>query len=515
MAASVASGRCARLHCREEPVASGYREKWQNIRRNFGDSLTPYVPAYFPVAWKMALVFSAIIVFGLALLGSITLNSQLQRMQAQADRYGAVIATQLAGTAREPLLAGDTFTLEVLVNQLARGTSLEGAALFNRDGEVLHTAGPLPDGVIPAEAASRTQWRNDSQPMTTYFTTIDVDGLNAGYAAVTLSRAPILAAKKDAQETMVSATLIMALLAMVVAFVISRRLSRPIHDLVAATRALGGGDLHYRIKDRRNDEIGKLIEAYNEMALGLLQKDQVERVLSRFVSPSVASQMMADLDQVSLGGRQVNATVVFADIVGFTELSERITPDEVAEMLNGYFDAITVAATFYRGTIDKYMGDCAMIVFGVPENDTEHAFHGLCCAVMIQRLIQRLNGLRESQGLTTVQFRIGINSGEMLAGNLGSRDRMQYTVVGDSVNLASRLSNMAGPGEVTAPASLVEHANIRPRVKARETGTIRVRGKQEPISTFLVEGLHSQSEVLMEQRIAQFLNQLMDTHDSF
>ena len=496
-------------------MAIQFREKWQNIRRNFGDSLAPYLPAYFPVAWKMALVFSLILVFGLAVLGSIILNSQLERMQQQADRYGAVIATQLAGTAREPLLAGDDFTLQVLVNQLARGTSLEGAALFGRDGQVLHTAGPLPAGVIPAEAASRTQWQQDGLPLTTYFTIIDVDGLTAGYAAVTLSRAPILAAKQGAQETIVHTTLFMALLAVVVAFLISRRLSRPIHDLVAATRAMGGGDLHFRIEDRRNDEIGKLIDAYNSMALGLLQKDQVERVLSRFVSPRVASRMMADLDQVSLGGRQVDATVVFADIVGFTELSEQMKPDEVAEMLNGYFDAITVAATFYRGTIDKYMGDCAMIVFGVPEDDAEHAFHGLCCAVMIQRLIERLNGLRASQGLTTVQFRIGINSGEMLAGNLGSRDRMQYTVVGDAVNLASRLSNMAGPGEVAAPELLVDHPNIRPRVKIREAGMIRLRGKRDEVSTFLVEGLHSQSEVLMEQRIAQFLNQLMDSHANF
>ena len=503
------------LICQDDQVAIRYREKWQNIRRNFGESLAPYLPAYFPVAWKMALVFSLIIVFGLGVLGSIILNSQLRQMQQQADRYGAVIATQLAGTAREPLLAGDDFTLQVLVNQLARGTSLEGAALFSRDGEVLHTAGPFPEGVIPAEAASRTQWQQGDLPLTTYFTMIDVDGLEAGYAAVTLSRASILEAKRSAQETIVSTTLIMALLAVLVAFVISRRLSRPIHDLVAATRALGGGDLHYRISDRRNDEIGKLIDAYNDMALGLLQKDQVERVLSRFVSPRVASRMMADLDQVSLGGRQVEATVVFADIVGFTELSETMTPDEVAEMLNGYFDAITVAATFYRGTIDKYMGDCAMIVFGVPEDDSEHAFHGLCCAVMIQRLIERFNTFRTGQGRTTVQFRIGINSGEMLAGNLGSRDRMQYTVVGDAVNLASRLSNMAGAGEVVAPASLVDHANIRPRVKARETGNIRVRGRREPVSTFLVQGLHSHSEVLMEQRIAQFLNQLMDSDATF
>ncbi|HBP68706.1 MAG TPA: adenylate/guanylate cyclase domain-containing protein, partial [Alcanivorax sp.] len=96
---------------------------------------------------------------------------------------------------------------------------------------------------------------------------------------------------------------------------------------------------------------------------------------------SVARKMMANLDQVTLGGRDVTATVVFADIVGFTRLSESLAPEAVADMLNVYFDAISAASDFYRGTIDKYMGDCAMIVFGVPEEDSEHLFHGLCCAV--------------------------------------------------------------------------------------------------------------------------------------
>ena len=244
------------------------------------------------------------------------------------------------------------------------------------------------------------------------------------------------------------------------------------------------------------------------MAHSMLEKDQVERVLQRFVSPSVARKMMADLNQVTLGGRDVVATVVFADIVGFTRLSETLAPEAVANMLNVYFDAITTAAGCYRGTIDKYMGDCAMIVFGVPEEDSEHLFHGLCCAVMIQRLVARLNQHREARGQTTVEFRIGINAGAMLAGNLGSRERMQYTVVGDAVNLASRLSNMAAAGEIIAADTLFADANIASRVRATEYGAMRVRGRTEQVGTYRVDGVHALSETLMEQRIAQFLSSL-------
>ncbi|MCQ6263193.1 HAMP domain-containing protein [Alcanivorax sp. MM125-6] len=474
------------------------------FKRRFDALIRPYIPEYFPVAWKMGLSISALILVGMTLLGAFLLNNQLERMRQQADRFGTAIATQLAHTAREPLLAEDLFLLKVHLSNLVRSESIEGAALFDRDGETVEQAGLQPPRTSPATDAMR-RWRYRGEAMSTYEAPVTVDENRAGTVAVTISDRSITAAQQQVRNTMITATLAMGLLAIIASFLISRRLAQPIHNLLAATSAMRKGDLQYRIQERRNDEIGHLIEAYNGMAHDMLEKDQVERVLQRFVSPSVARKMMANLDQVTLGGRDVNATVVFADIVGFTRLSESLAPEAVADMLNVYFDAITTATSFYRGTIDKYMGDCAMIVFGVPEEDSEHLFHGLCCAVMIQRLVARLNEYRAARGQTTVEFRIGMNSGPMLAGNLGSRERMQYTVVGDAVNLASRLSNMAGAGEIIAAAPLIENPNIGSRVRAAAYGDMRVRGRSEPVGTYRVDGVHALSETLMEQRIAQFL----------
>ena len=472
-----------------------------------GQWLAPYVPEYFPVAWKLGLSISLLILCGMAILGSLLLNNQLDRMREQADTFGEAIALQLANTAREPLLADDNFLLKVQLNNLTRSDSVRGAALFDRSGNLVDKAGILPLAANPLQERIK-HWELQDEPVTTYYATVDVNDSVAGYTAISLSDRPIMAARESVQDTMINATLIMSVIAIIASFLISRQLARPIHDLLEATSAMRRRNLNYRIQDRRNDEIGGLIEAYNTMAHGMLEKDQVEQVLKRFVSPSVAHNMMADLDQVQLGGRDVQATVVFADIVGFTRLSETLAPDAIAEMLNGYFDAITTPPTFYRGTIDKYMGDCAMIVFGVPEKDDEHLFHGLCCAVMIQRMVERLNEFRRARGHTTVEFRIGINSGDMLAGNLGSRDRMQYTVVGDAVNLASRLSNMGGGNEIIAASTLLANPNIASRVRATEYGAMRIRGKAEPVSTFRIDGVHALSETLMEQRIAQFLAKL-------
>jgi len=477
-------------------------------KARFDALIQPYIPEYFPVAWKMGLSISALILIGMTLLAFILLNNQLQRMRDQADSFGNAIATQLAHTAREPLLAEDRFLLKVHINNLVRSDSIAGAALFNREGKLIDQAGVQPPASAPSSAEVRRWGGLEEDAMSTYFAPVRVNDNLAGSVAVTLSDRSITLAQREVRNTLITATLAMGVLAIIASFLISRRLAQPIHNLLAATSAMRKGDLQYRIQERRNDEIGHLIEAYNGMAHGMLEKDQVERVLQRFVSPSVARKMMANLDQVTLGGRDVTATVVFADIVGFTRLSESLAPEAVADMLNVYFDAISAASDFYRGTIDKYMGDCAMIVFGVPEEDSEHLFHGLCCAVMIQRLVTRLNEYRDARGLTTVEFRIGMNSGAMLAGNLGSRERMQYTVVGDTVNLASRLSNMAGAGEIIAASAIMEDPNIGSRVRATEYGAMRVRGRQEPVGTFRVDGVHALSETLMEQRIAQFLAEI-------
>ena len=489
-------------------MATRLANRMANIGRNMSDSIRPMLPDYLPVAWKIGLAFSLLLFVGMTLLGAWILNNQLTRMEAQADTFGQTLAHQLADSAREPLLADDSLNLKVLTHKLVESETLTGAAIFDRRELLREQAGAIPPDVMPSISGPSRRWLHQSEPMSTYFAAIRVGDLDAGFAAVTLSRAPIAVAQAQAQSAILIATLVMTAIAIVIAFALSRRLAQPIHDLVEATNAIRAGNLHHRIENRRNDEIGLLTKAYNNMANGLLEKDQVERVLSRFVSPSVARRMMADLDQVQLGGREAQATVIFADIAGFTQLTEYMAPDAVASLLNEYFDAITEATNFYRGTIDKYMGDCAMIVFGVPEDDSEHLFHGLCCAVMIQRLTQRLNQLRDQRGLPTVNFRVGINAGNVLAGNLGSHDRMQYTVVGDVVNLASRLSNLAGPGQIIIPESVLVDQNIASRIRTTPAGSMHVRGKSDAVVTFRLDGVHAHSETLMEQRIARFLGEL-------
>jgi adenylate cyclase len=180
-------------------------------------------------------------------------------------------------------------------------------------------------------------------------------------------------------------------------------------------------------------------------------------------------------------------------------------PEELVSILNRYFTLITCACEINHGMVDKYMGDGVMLVFGAPEPDTDHAFHAITCALLIQELVAHENAQREEQGRFPVQFRIGINTGSMLAGNMGSRERMEYTVVGDTVNLASRLCGITNGNEIVISREMYMRDDVRERVIAGEYQSIRLRGISQPVSTYRVEQLTASGQEIIALQFEDIL----------
>ncbi|VAX12976.1 Adenylate cyclase [hydrothermal vent metagenome] len=477
------------------------------------------LPEYFPIAYKLALLFTLLISLGMGTLGLVVVNKQTHLLQKQMNHFGQTVVTQLAESARELVLSDDILGLMIVSNNLSNNDNILGTLIYAENGKVLASAGIVPKEDILSlyshseefsPSSYKTNWTaRDEQGRTldvvSFITPIRYQKIIAGHAVVSFSRKLMNEAIDNTITTISSATLIMILLGIIIAFITGKWISRPIHTLMDASRAIGEGDYDYRIKDRRNDEIGYLTEAFNNMASDLLEKSQVENAFSRFVSPSIAKQIMNNLDHVKLGGKHVEATVLFADIVGFTRLSENLPATEVAELLNEYFGYIATISHLHHGTIDKYMGDCVMLVFGVPEYEPDHKYNAVACALMIQALVEQLNHRRQQQGKFPVRFRIGINSGDMLAGNLGSSQRMQYTVVGDSVNLASRLHTAAEEGQIIITEALYCDNSIRQRIQADFYQQVSLRGIAKPVSTYIVKHiLDSQQD--MEGTINRILS---------
>jgi adenylate cyclase len=484
-----------------------------------GRHLHRYLPRQIPIAVKLSFAVSLLVTLGMILLGSVVITNQEKLLRNQIDAHGNTVAIQLAESAKELILADDRLSLGVLTRNMANDENILGTSVVDDKGNTLASAGitPLENGDellkvrnLMDSTTHSMEWRHatDGQTMenlVSFLHPVTFQDVRAGYVLITFSRASLDSALRDSVRAITAATVLMIILAVIISFLMSRKVSQPINYLMDASKAIDEGRLTYRIAERRNDEIGDLITAFNSMADGLLKKSQVEDTFSRFVSTNIAKQIMNDLDNVELGGEHVNGSVLFADIVGYTDISENMPPQEIAQLLNEYFSYIGEATKLYHGTIDKYMGDCAMVVFGIPQKDPKHIFHSIACAVLIQKLIERLNTIRVDKGLVPVQFRLGINSGEMLAGNLGYHDRMEYTVVGDSVNLASRLCTFAAPGEIVINKDTYTVPGISQQIIAREHKPIQLRNRKHPVSTYIVDGLAAEHELIMEKQIEQIL----------
>ena len=476
-------------------------------------------PRHFPIAYKLAFIITLLISGGMIILGLVIVSSQTQLQKQQISNFGQAVVIQLAESSKELVLSDDLLGLMVVISNLGANKSILGTVVYSDNGKILASSGVVPNNDIIRLYGQSTQtngnqyhveWQSFNEhselvDAISYITPIRFQGLIAGHAMVTFSKASMTQAVHETIRAIFTATILMIILGIITSLIMGKRLSRPIDSLMDASRAIDSGNYNYQIAERRNDEIGFLTEAFNGMAKGLLEKTQVENAFSRFVSSNVAKQIMENLDEVQLGGHHVDATPLFADIVGFTSISEKLAPDEIANLLNEYFTYIAMTSELYDGTIDKYMGDCAMVVFGVPNDDPEHKFNAVACAIMIQRLVDRLNAIRIAEGKFAIHFRIGVNSGSMLAGNMGAQDRMQYTVVGETVNLASRLHTAAAKGQIIITEQLYNDKDIKWRIHATRHKSIQLRGITAPVSTYLVNDVSASYRTIMDSQIEEII----------
>ena len=206
---------------------------------------------------------------------------------------------------------------------------------------------------------------------------------------------------------------------------------------------------------------------------------KVKNTFKRYVSKQVVDNLLEDETKLNLGGEERDVTILFTDIRGFTSMSENMEPEQVVMTLNEYFSEMIDIVFKHNGTLDKIIGDELMVVFGAPlaaEDDTERALN---TAIEMQNKIKELNDTRKQRGEDPVLVGAGINKGFVVSGNIGSRDMMDYTVIGDTVNLGSRLCSAAGPGEIIVSKEVIK--NQEDKFLFKELKPILVKGKKDKI----------------------------------
>lgn len=219
----------------------------------------------------------------------------------------------------------------------------------------------------------------------------------------------------------------------------------------------------------------------------MVESEKKRASFSRFLSPTIVDQIMREKSGLELGGQKRTVTAVFCDIRGFTQIAETLPPHQMVDELNEHFTAMTDIIFKHNGTLDKYIGDEIMAVFGAPLSEPDDAYRAVSAALAIQARNTELNEQRAASGRPIFHLGIGINTGEAIAGYVGSPMRMEFTVVGDTVNTARRLCDLALRGQVIVGGSTYEL--VRDKVQARSIGNVKLEGKAITVDAYEITAI--------------------------
>jgi len=276
------------------------------------------------------------------------------------------------------------------------------------------------------------------------------------------------------------------LLAIPVAFWLSSRASRPLEELKRTVDTIAGGDFSARANVDSKDEFGDVAKSVNSMAAGLAERERVKSAFARYVSQQVLDSVLKSDAGEALRGDRRRISVLFSDIRGFSKISEKLAPEKVVQLLNEYFELMVEVIFRNHGTLDKFMGDGLMAIFGAPEEDHHQEEHALRAAIEMQQELEKLQEKWSVDGIH-IRIGIGIHSGPAIVGNIGSSRRMEYTAIGDTVNVASRLESATK--DMGANILISEHTyyGAKGSFPFRNMGSITVRGREEPLTVYALE----------------------------
>ncbi|GIX47808.1 MAG: hypothetical protein KatS3mg131_2019 [Candidatus Tectimicrobiota bacterium] len=299
---------------------------------------------------------------------------------------------------------------------------------------------------------------------------------------------PVAAAVRAKTLKVVGLTAAIVAVGLALFGLLSARLLRPLRALTAAAGAVARGDLHVPLPAvRRRDEVGRLAAAFATMLEGLRQRDFIRDTFGRYLSQEVAEALLSSPEALKLGGELREVTFLVADLRGFTALAAALPPQEVIALLNRYLERMVDTLAHYRGTVDEFQGDGILAFFGAPLAATDDPERAVACAVAMQQALQALNAEHRRLGLPELAMGIGINTGEVVVGNIGSEKRAKYGAVGSAINVAYRIESYTVDGQILISPSTYER--VRHLVQVRGTLQVQFKGLEAPLTLYDVAGI--------------------------
>jgi adenylate cyclase len=474
------------------PIAFPDRRKRSDRRRD--ESLGK--PFRIPIFLKLATLSTLVILLVISGISYSMLRKQREQFIGQVMDLGQSMIRIAANNAPDKLLGEEDLALFGLVNDIAGTEQVVYALIIDEQGVIrahsrIDQAG---EPYIPPEKIRIVKKENDltishiidgGEDLLFFEAPITYQGLKIGEVHITISQKRLLENIRDSKSSILVLTGIILSLGILLSLGLSVYFSTPIKELGEMTKALGMGRFSHRASINRNDEFGDLASSFNRMAEDLAVKEKIKDSFGQYVTPEVVDMILNNPDMTK--GSNIEATVLFVDIRGFTSLSEGKPPEWIVDLLNEYFTRVTEVVNKNNGHVNKFAGDGAVAVFGAPLPHPQHALNAVNAALGIQEEMKKLNGEKRMEGIL-LEVGVGINSGEMVAGSIGSEERREYTVIGDSVNVSSRLTSLAEGGQILMSRQTYQLIG-EDRVEVEPKGEVAVKGRKKGIGVFCVLGL--------------------------
>lgn len=438
------------------------------------------------VRYKIAGTFIVILSLTVSSLGVVTFASQKEMLEREMKARASVLVQQLANAGKEALLTKQELPIASMIADILKRDDVVYAMVADSKGKVFaHSDFSLkdttPSGLLDKAAvqAGGILFQESGAVLDTAIPiTLHSKGLKIGIARIGLSQKELKAAIEKQKTTYLVMALGFVFAGLLISFVLASFLTKPLELLAEGIRDVAKGDLRKLVAVTSSDEFGVVTKTFNEMVLSLREKLHMEKYLSQSTVNSIRQHR--DQSQLKLGGERKYVTAFFSDVRGFTSLSEKLSPEEVVALMNTYLNFQAEVIQAWGGNVDKFVGDEVMAVFEGHGNE----IHAVCAAVEIQHYCETLNKARVEDGLRAVSIGIGINSGDAVMGNMGSEDHMDYTVIGDCINVAARLCGIAAAGQVLISKTVADV--VRERTTCEALPPVAVKGKDKPLEVFAV-----------------------------
>lgn len=367
------------------------------------------------------------------------------------------------------------------MNELFSETDANGHGLLVSD--VLHGGPSVPDGVLSDLKNSLSSEKGGaSKSVTLDNTQVQMSKVPTGegfpdlYTLSLFSMEDMTALNQRIRTAIFFIIPVVPIIGLILSIFASRKMTRPIMSLVEGTKEVRAGNFKVQVPVKTHDEIGLLTTSFNHMVADLALKEKYRHVLAQVTDKEVANCLLEGA--IELGGEDREATVLFCDIRGFTSLAEHMEPSSVIRLLNKHMTALTEVIYKHHGVVDKFVGDEVMVLFGVPRSYGDDALNAVRCAQEMHRVRKELN----ETAVHPIDMGIGISTGHMVAGCMGSIDRMNYTVVGSRVNLGSRLCSMARGGEIILDPKT--YSLVSSEIHAVEVQGVDIKGLERKGSVY-------------------------------